>query len=135
MCPYSSRSPVSTATTAVASAADSSRTSADRNATRSVAMAADRYSFVIQQSALRTDVLAPAMASSNAVTLFASVVFGPTVFGETLSDGHGRLAPAVIGPILALAGIVLLAGAKPPLAEQAHSAIGHAPASSSPPGA
>src|SRR5437764_14804126 len=112
MCPYSSRSPVSTAT----GAADSSRTSADRNATRSVAMAADRYSFVIQQSALRTDVLAPAMASSNAVTLFASVVFGLTVFGETLSDGHGRLAPAVIGLILALAGIGLLAGAKPPLA-------------------
>jgi multidrug transporter EmrE-like cation transporter len=66
--------------------------------------------FVIQQSALRTDVLAPALASSNAVTLFASVVFGLTVFGETLSDGHGRLAPAIIGLILALVGIVLLAG-------------------------
>jgi drug/metabolite transporter (DMT)-like permease len=91
--------------------------------------------FVIQQSALKTDVLAPAMASSIAVTLFASVVFGLTVFGETLSDGHGRLAPAIIGLILALAGIVLRAGAKPPRAEQALSAIGHAPASSSPPGA
>ena len=42
MWPYSSRSPVSTATRAVARAADSSSTSADRNATRSVAMAADR---------------------------------------------------------------------------------------------
>ena len=40
--PYSSRSPVSTATSAVARAADSSSTSAERNATRSVAMAADR---------------------------------------------------------------------------------------------
>jgi multidrug transporter EmrE-like cation transporter len=91
--------------------------------------------FVLQQSALKTDVLAPAMASSNAVTLFASVVFGLTVFGETLSDGHGRLAPAIIGLILALAGIVLLAGAKPPRADQALPAMGHAPASSSPPGA
>ena len=85
--------------------------------------------FVIQQSALRTDVLAPALASSNAVTLFASVVFGLTVFGETLSEGHGRLAPAIIGLILALAGIVLLAGAKPPRADHALSAMGHAPAS------
>jgi hypothetical protein len=82
--------------------------------------------FVIQQSALRTDVLAPALASSNAVTLFASLVFGLTVFGETLSDGNGRLAPAIIGLILALAGIVLLAGAKPPRADQALPAIGHA---------
>ena len=46
MCPYSSRSPVSTATKAVARAADSSRTSADRNAMRSVAMVADRCSLV-----------------------------------------------------------------------------------------
>jgi hypothetical protein len=91
--------------------------------------------FVIQQSALRTEVLAPALASSNAVTLFASVVFGLTVFGETLSDGNGRLAPTIIGLILALAGIVLLAGTKPPRADQALPAIGHAPASSSPPGA
>jgi uncharacterized membrane protein len=91
--------------------------------------------FVIQQSALRTDVLAPAMASSNAVTPFASVVFGLTVFGETLSDGNGRLAPAIIGLILALVGIVFLAGAKPPPADQALPAMSHAPASSSPPGA
>ena len=89
--------------------------------------------FVIQQSALRTDVLVPAMAASNAVTLFASVVFGLAVFGETLSDGQSRLAPAIIGLILALAGIVLLAGAKPPHADQALPAMGHTPASSSPP--
>ena len=73
------------------------------------------------------------MASSNAVTLFASVVFGLTVFSESLSDGHGRLAPAIIGLILALAGIVLLAGAKPPRADRALSAMDHAPASSSRP--
>lgn len=74
--------------------------------------------FVLQQSALRTDVLAPAMASSNAVTLFASVTFGLTVFGESLSHGHGRLVPAIIGLAHALIGIVLLAGAKPPLAAE-----------------
>ncbi len=70
--------------------------------------------FVLQQSALKTGVLAPAMASSNAVSLFASVVFGVTVFGESLSDGNGRLAPAILGLGIALGGIVLLAGAKPP---------------------
>ena len=70
--------------------------------------------FVLQQSALKTGVLAPAMASSNAVTLFGSVVFGITIFGETLSAGGGRLVPALIGLGAALLGIVLLSGAQPP---------------------
>ena len=70
--------------------------------------------FALQQSALRTGVLAPAMASSNAVTLFGSVAFGATVFGESLSSGGARLTPALIGLGVALVGIVVLAGAKPP---------------------
>ena len=70
--------------------------------------------FVLQQSALKTGILAPAMASSNAVTLFGSVVLGATVFGEKLSSSGARLAPAVVGLGVALIGIVLLAGAKPP---------------------
>ena len=74
--------------------------------------------FVLQQSALRTGLLAPAMASSNAVTLFASVIFGITVFGEKLSNGSNRLAPAFIGLAVALAGVVLLAGTKPPQASE-----------------
>jgi hypothetical protein len=74
--------------------------------------------FILQQSALRTGILAPAMASSNAVTLFASVVFGITVFGERLSNGNNRLAPAFIGLGVALAGVVLLAGTKPPQASE-----------------
>lgn len=88
--------------------------------------------FVLQQSALRTDVLAPAMASSNAVTLFASVIFGLTVFGESLSHGDGRLVPAVIGLAFALIGIVLLAGAKPPLAAEPLPGISHSPVGSPP---
>ena len=44
--------------------------------------------FVLQQSALKTGVLAPAMASSNAVTLFAGVILGAVVY-----LGRGR-APA-----------------------------------------
>jgi len=74
--------------------------------------------FILQQSALKTGLLAPAMASSNAVTLFASVVFGITVFGEKLSNGSDRLAPALIGLVVALAGVVLLAGTKPPQASE-----------------
>jgi drug/metabolite transporter (DMT)-like permease len=70
--------------------------------------------FVLQQSALKTGVLAPAMASSNSVTLFASLVFGSILFDEALSKGDGRLAPALIGLGLALAGMGLLAGAEPP---------------------
>lgn len=72
--------------------------------------------FVLQQSALKTGVLAPAMASSNAVTLFASVVFGITIFGEKLSSGNGQLVPALLGLGAALVGVVLLAGTKPPRA-------------------
>jgi hypothetical protein len=90
--------------------------------------------FVFQQSALKTGVLAPAMAASNAVTLFASVIFGVTVFGETLSRGDGRLAPAIIGLAIAMAGIALLAGAEPPLATEPAPQRGHAPAASLPPG-
>jgi drug/metabolite transporter (DMT)-like permease len=74
--------------------------------------------FVLQQSALKTGVLAPAMASSNAVTLFGSVAFGSTVFGESLSSGGARTAPAVVGLGVALAGIILLAGAEPPSASE-----------------
>ena len=74
--------------------------------------------FALQQSALKTGVLAPAMASSNAVTLFGSVAFGATVFGESLSSGGARLAPVVVGLGVALVGIVLLAGAKPPQVSQ-----------------
>lgn len=70
--------------------------------------------FVLQQSALKTGVLAPAMASSNAMTLFASVVLGLTVFGEGISNGAGHMAWAVIGLGIALVGIVLLAGAPTP---------------------
>ncbi len=70
--------------------------------------------FVLQQSALKTGVLAPAMASSNAVTLLMSVVLGITVFGESLSRGDGRLVPAVIGLAMTVVGIVLLAGSEPP---------------------
>ncbi len=70
--------------------------------------------FVLQQSALKTGVLAPALASSNAVTLFAGVILGITVFGETLAHGDGRLVPAVLGLAAALAGVAMLAGAPQP---------------------
>lgn len=74
--------------------------------------------FVFQQSALKTGVLAPALASSNAVTLFASILFGTIVFDESLSQGGGGLAPALIGLGMALVGIALLAGADPPIRSQ-----------------
>ena len=66
--------------------------------------------FVMQQSALKSGALAPAIASSNAVTLFTSVVLSVAVFGESLSDGGARLAPALLGLGCTLVGMVLLAG-------------------------
>ena len=65
--------------------------------------------FALQQSALKTGFLAPAMAASNATTLATSVFLGVTVFHETLSHCQGRLPPALLGLALAIFGVVLLA--------------------------
>jgi drug/metabolite transporter (DMT)-like permease len=70
--------------------------------------------FVLQQSALKTGVLAPAMASSNAVSLFGGVILGAVVYGEVLGHGNGHRAPAVIGLIVAVVGIAMLARAQGP---------------------
>jgi drug/metabolite transporter (DMT)-like permease len=71
--------------------------------------------FALQQSSLKTGVLAPAMASSNSVTLFSSVILGITVYGESLSkNGGGHTSSAVIGLVFAIAGIALLAGSESP---------------------
>jgi drug/metabolite transporter (DMT)-like permease len=71
--------------------------------------------FVLQQGALKTGVLAPAMASSNAVTLFSSVILGIIVYGERLSaSGGGHVASAVVGLVIAIVGIALLGSAEVP---------------------
>ena len=93
-----------------------------------VLIASALVGFVLQQSALKTGVLAPAMASSNAVTLFGSVAFGASVFGEKPFIGGGR-APALIGLAVALVGIVLLAGAKPPQPSEGMPRFDQIPAS------
>jgi len=64
------------------------------------------------------------MASSNAVTLFAGVILGAVVYGETLSHGGGHVAPAIIGLAVAVVGVVLLAGAEGPTAGKAVSRDG-----------
>ncbi len=81
--------------------------------------------FILQQSALKTGVLAPAMASSNAVTLFVGVILGSVIFGEMLGNGSGHVAPAIVGLLLAVAGVVLLARAEGPTADPAQGE--HAP--------
>jgi len=71
--------------------------------------------FVLQQSALKTGVLAPAMASANSVTLFTSVVLGLTVYDEQISKGGaGHSSSAFLGLIVAIVGIALLAGSDAP---------------------
>jgi drug/metabolite transporter (DMT)-like permease len=71
--------------------------------------------FALQQSALKTGVLAPAMASSNSVTLFASVILGVTVYGETLfKAGTSHAAFTVVGLLVAIVGIAFLAGSEAP---------------------
>jgi len=71
--------------------------------------------FALQQSALKTGVLAPAMASSNSVTLFSSVILGIAVYGETLAkSGTSHAWSASAGLLIAIVGIALLAGSESP---------------------
>jgi drug/metabolite transporter (DMT)-like permease len=75
--------------------------------------------FALQQSSLKTGVLAPAMASANSVTLFTSVILGVAVYDEMLSkSGAGHVSSAFVGLAIALAGIALLAGATAPEASE-----------------
>jgi drug/metabolite transporter (DMT)-like permease len=74
--------------------------------------------FVFQQSALKVGVLAPAVASSNALTLFGSIVFAVTVFGESLSQGGGRLGLSVISLAAVVIGMGLLARSDAPVASR-----------------
>jgi hypothetical protein len=78
--------------------------------------------FALQQAALKTGVLAPALGSSNAITLFVSVLLGVNVFGEQLASGHGELAVALTGLGVALVGVVLLAAAPSPTQSRASGA-------------
>jgi lysylphosphatidylglycerol synthetase-like protein (DUF2156 family) len=75
--------------------------------------------FALQQSALKTGFLAPAMAASNASTLAMSVLLGVTLFQESISHGQGRLPPALFGLALAIVGVVLLASPEPTPSEVA----------------
>ena len=88
--------------------------------------------FTLQQSALKTGVLAPAMASSNAMTLFASTLLGVIVFDETLAHGSGRLVPAALGLVVALFGVSTLAGEEQPASDR-RAADGSLPTPSSKP--
>jgi uncharacterized membrane protein YgaE (UPF0421/DUF939 family) len=69
--------------------------------------------FALQQSALKTGFLAPAMAACNASTLAMSVLLGITLYQESISNGQGRLSPALIGLALSVIGVALLASPEP----------------------
>jgi drug/metabolite transporter (DMT)-like permease len=87
--------------------------------------------FVLQQGSLKTGVLAPAIASSNAVTLFSSVILGIVVYGEKLTaGGAGHVASAAVGLAVAVVGIVMLASAEGPTTVEPVSAGGLSPGTS-----
>ena len=68
--------------------------------------------FVMQQFALKTGALAPAIAASNASTLVFSVTFGIVIFDERLVHGGGRVALALVALAIAVVGVVQLATAQ-----------------------
>jgi drug/metabolite transporter (DMT)-like permease len=69
--------------------------------------------YVLQQWALRTGFLAPATAAVNGSTLAVSVILGILIFEESISQGHSRLAPALVGLGLAVLGVAVLAYRQP----------------------
>jgi drug/metabolite transporter (DMT)-like permease len=79
-----------------------------------VLIASALVGFALQQSALKTGVLAPALASSNALTLVGSVLLGVAVFDETLFSSNEHALPAILGLALAIIGIATLAGSPAP---------------------
>jgi multidrug transporter EmrE-like cation transporter len=82
--------------------------------------------FALQQTALKKGQLAPAMASSNSMTLIASVIIGSAVFGETISQGGG-LPLAILGLVVAVAGISALALGQEPVEDSARPLPAPAP--------
>ncbi len=71
--------------------------------------------FALWQLSLRADVLAPAMASSNAASLLGGVLLGVTLFGETLHHEGASIELALLGLTMALVGVVLLSTAPSPV--------------------
>jgi hypothetical protein len=65
--------------------------------------------FALQQSALKTGWLAPAIAASNAATLLGSVVLGALVFDEHLVSANEPVLPALLGLAVAVGGVLTLA--------------------------
>ena len=90
-------------------------------------LAAGIVGLLLGQSALRTGVLAPAMAATNAVTLLISVTLGATVFGEKLQRGGGHLAIVAAGLALVLLGVPLLARAPAPRPGERPPDVGQPP--------
>jgi drug/metabolite transporter (DMT)-like permease len=73
--------------------------------------------FALQQTSLKTGVLAPAMASANSVTLFTSVILGIAVYGETITkSGAGHSVSGYAGLLIAILGVAVLAGSESPQA-------------------
>ena len=75
--------------------------------------------FALQQSALKTGFLAPALAASNAATLVASIVLGLVLFGEALAATPAQLPVAIAALVLAVAGVVILAAPDVPVPDGA----------------
>jgi drug/metabolite transporter (DMT)-like permease len=96
-----------------------------------VMVAAATMGLALNQSALRTGALAPAMAATNAVTLLACIALGIAVFHESFRQGTGHLTAVLAGLALALLGIVLLAAA--PARLPAGASVGASPPVSTPP--
>lgn len=65
--------------------------------------------FGLQQSALKTGFLAPALAASNASVLASSVIFGVVLYQVTLLKSQARFSPVIIALSIAIIGVVMLA--------------------------
>jgi drug/metabolite transporter (DMT)-like permease len=63
---------------------------------------------ILQQAALKTGVLPPAMSAINVTNLLVSVALGALVFQETMSHGGGRLVVSMAALVATGLGVVVL---------------------------
>jgi len=63
---------------------------------------------LLQQAALKTAVLPPAMSAINVANMLASITLGLVVFKEDISTGGGRLALSLLALALTVGGVLTL---------------------------
>ena len=84
-----------------------------------VFITAEAAGFILQQAALKSRVPGAGDCRPERRHLAVSVILGVAIFEESVSAGHGRVTPALVGLAIAMVGVVTLASPAPQRTEVA----------------